>query len=300
MQFIEKIVKEICDENDIKFEEFCDGFCIRLSKNNKLTYIYDSIFEENSSSTYKILKDKSAVYEILSHENIPAVEHFYFYPQKDKYDDFFVTANALLKKYNKLVLKYNEGMSGNNVFLVDNEKTLKLKAMQIINKYNSITISPFYEIKHEYRVIFLNNKARLIFDKVRPFVVGNGIDTIEQLIKQKFKNKIKPDDSIDVKSIPKNGETVLLSWRHNLNFGANPEELNNEKTFKILKKIAQDSAKTLKIKFASIDIVETDENQFKVLEINGSVTTEKFASFSNQNYEKVKSIYKEVVFELLK
>lgn len=300
MRYTESIILEICKDNDIKFESFCDGYCYRLSKNNKFTLIYDNIFEENNSVTYKILKDKAAVYEILSKDKIPAVEHFYFNPQNNELDEFYTIANTLLKKYKKLVLKYNEGMSGNCVFLVDNEKDLKEKSNLILDRYSAITISPFYEIKHEYRVIFLNNEIKLIFDKIRPSVIGDEKSTISELVKKKYTNNIKPDETIKSNYIPNLNEAVLLSWRHNLNFGANPKELKDENVFKILQKIALDSAKTLKIKFASIDIIETADNKYKVLEINGSVTTGKFASFSKENYEKAKAIYQQVILENLK
>lgn len=74
MRYMENFVRKICNEENITLETFYDSYCMKLSKGNKLTYIYDNVFENNSSAVYKILKDKSAVYELLSKHNIPCAK----------------------------------------------------------------------------------------------------------------------------------------------------------------------------------------------------------------------------------
>lgn len=297
MTGINEIVKNICLEENIDVELFCDGYCLKLSKNNKSTFIYDNIFEENSSATYKILKDKSALAEILLKKNIPTVEHFYFC--KNLNTDNLKQMQKLLKKYKNLVLKYNEGMSGIDVYKINNSYELETVSEKILSKYNSLTISPFYEIEHEYRVVMFNGETKLIFDKIRPYVVGNGIDTIEILLSKNNLQNLKIDKNIDSSFVPKKDEKVILSWRHNLNFGATPKVITDKDICEKLTKLAKSACDELNIKFASVDIVETKNHELKILEINGSVTMGKFASFSEQNMKLTKEIYKQVILDKL-
>lgn len=290
---IEKIIREICHEEGIHVDTYCDAYCLKLSKNNKITFIYDSIFENNSSAVYKLLRDKSAVSEILSQQSIPTVEHYYFYSNTANFNDIKLKLEQLFRKYKKLVIKHNEGMSGKDVYLIETESELERLSSLIFQKYNSLSVCPYYKILHEYRIIFLNGQVKLIFDKIRPNVIGDGLHNIEELAKQKKYNYI--DKNIDPKHIPQKNQSVILSWRHNLNYGAIPEIIQDEDLISKLSLLAQKAAKELNVNFASIDIIQTESNDFRVLEINGSVTLNKFASFSSKNHEIAKSIYKEAI-----
>jgi len=296
MYFFEQVLNEVCSENGITLKKYCDGYCYKLSKNNKFTFIYYNVFENNGASIYKILKDKSALYELLTSSGVPCVEHFYISKQESKTSKKLI---LFLDKYKKLVVKHNEGMSGNNVYLVLDEKSLNEISAKIIDLFGAVSISPYYQIKHEYRVVVLNNNVELVFDKIRPFVIGNGIDNLSTLIKQKYPTLRKIDKNLNLDAVPENNQQVLLSWRHNLNFGSVPEVIYDKNIISNLSKIAVSAAKALNINYACIDIIETDKNEFKVLEINGSVTMEKFASFSAENYNKAKDIIKKAVLSNL-
>lgn len=294
MQFFEQSLSEICKENDITATKFCDGYCYKLSKNNKSMFIYNNVFENNGASIYKILKDKSAVFEILTANSIPSVEHYYISPL-DTASSVEAELSSFFKKYGKLVLKHNEGMSGTNVFYVDNYNDLITISNKIIDQFGAVSLSPFYDIKHEYRIVVLNNKVELVYDKIRPTVVGNGKDTLSQLIRANYPNLKTFDKNLNLQSVPAKNEQIILSWRHNLNFGSTPKIIDDKVIIKKLSKIALSAAKTLNINYACIDIIETNSNELKVLEINGSVSMGKFASFSKQNYQTAKGIIQKAI-----
>lgn len=300
MRYMEDFVREICNEENITLETFCDSYCIKLSKNNNVTFIFDNIFENNSSAVYKILKDKSAVFELLSKHNIPSAEHYYYYSPSSINETTLKSIQNLLKKHKMLVIKPNEGTNGTNVLIVKNINEFINLSNQIFKNSKSLTVSPFYDIKHEYRVVMLNGKIKLIFDKIRPFVIGNGKDTIETLTKNTYKNQIKIDKDIKLNYIPKLNEKITLSWRHNLSFGAIPKIVTNAETIQKITDIALKSYNLLHFKFASVDIIETADEKYQVLEINGSVCMGKFASFSKENYNLAKDIYKQAILDNLK
>ena len=297
---LEKIYKEICHEENILLDSFCDSYCIKLSKDNKFTFIYDNIFENNPSSLYKILKDKSAVYEILSKQNIPCIEHFYLYSKAGVDKETENTLQKHLKTYKKLVIKHNEGMSGNFVFYIDNSNDLISKSKTLFKKFNSVCISPFYDFKHEYRVIILNQDIKLIFDKKRPYIIGDGKNTIKQLAALKYGNQITLDKTINPLMVAKPNQHITLNWKHNLCYGAKPEVVTDKQLISKISKLALDASKALKINFASIDVVQTQDKILKILEINGSVSMGKFASISEENYTLAKEIYRQAILDLFK
>lgn len=295
---IEKIIREICLEEGLNIESFCDSYCLKLSKNNKSTYIYDSVFENNSSAVYKLLRDKSAVAEILSKQNLPVAEHYYFYSNSPSDIKIQQKLDLIFEKYKKLVIKHNEGMSGKDVYFIETKEDLKNLSTMIFQKFNALSVSPFYNILHEYRVVYLNGKVKLVFDKVRPEIIGDGKHTVKELSKQSNYNYI--DKNINPNFVPSVNQKLTLSWRHNLNYGAIPKVVQNKDLINKLSLLAKKASDALKIKFASIDIIQTDKNDFKILEINGSVTMGKFAEFSSKNHEVAKVIYKEAIFSNLK
>lgn len=99
--------------------------------------------------------------------------------------------------------------------------------------------------------------------------------------------------------MPKSNEEILLSWRYNLSFGAIPKIVTDKKTIDNITAIALESYNLIQFKFASVDIMETSEGKYQVLKINGSVCMGKFASFSKENYNLVKDIYKKTILDKL-
>ena len=66
MNNFQSIIKEICDEKDIRFELLSKDWIIKLSKNNHTEYIIGMKFPNNSYTSSTICKDKYATYQVLS------------------------------------------------------------------------------------------------------------------------------------------------------------------------------------------------------------------------------------------
>ena len=98
------------------------------------------------------------------------------------------------------------------------------------------------------------------------------------------------DDKVDLKKVPEHNEKVLLNWKHNLGQGASAEVVEGDVLKNKLTSFAKQVSELLKIKFASIDIIETS-GKFKILEINGGIMMEKFSASSPENYQIAKGIY---------
>ena len=302
-----KIIKQICEKNNIELETFSDNWILKLKKNNQCKYIIGYKFGLNVDSNSGICNDKNAISEILTSFNIPNVKHEIF--MSDKYYNFVSKEENLKKMYklleenNELVCKPNEGTGGNFVFHVTNKEQLKNISNDILSRYRSMAISKYIEIKEEYRLVMLNKKVKLIYSKVRPYIIGNGKDTIQELYNRYIieknlleKNCIKREDR---NKILMPYEKYNLEWRHNLGNGSKSnlditEDIKND-----LIKIATEVCNVLDINFASVDIISDGKN-YKILEINSGVMMEYFSRESESNYLIAKEIYEEAILELFK
>ena len=193
-----KMIKDICEEENIDLKSYAGDYIFKLSKNGESRYVYGYKFELNKTSVGSICGDKAGSFEILTDSDVDCVEHEFFIAPSDlMYMDKGGTFKEMveyLEKHEKVVCKPNDGHGGHNVFLVTNKEELETAADKIFSKTRGMAISPYYDIKNEYRVIVLNDTVKLIFSKKRN----------------------------------------TSSWKHNLSEGAVPEIVKDKETIDIL------------------------------------------------------------------
>lgn len=192
---------------------------------------------------------------------------------------------------------------GRNVFKVDNLEELKEKYKKLLSANFAITASPFHNIDTEYRTIVVGDSVELIYGKVRPIVVGNGINTIKELLINFNPNYFKKEEMLEediYNEILPVGKKYEYSWKFNLEGGAN---INMEIPSELKKKIsnmAKYIASKLNIKFGSIDIVLTTNQELKVLEINSGVMMKNFIELHPNGDEIAYKIYKKAIINMFK
>jgi glutathione synthase/RimK-type ligase-like ATP-grasp enzyme len=301
------IIEEICAEQEIQCERFSYDWIFRLTKNERTAHIFGYQFENNSATAQLICTDKCASSEILRSKGIPAVEHFFFISPDDLHyiglEGNWQRMLELLKKYGRLVCKPNEGTGGIDVFQVSSEVELELAVNSVFAHSRSLALSPFYPIDHEYRVILLNDKVKLVFSKTIQCLIGNGRSSFKQLLLEQNPTLLEtiPTGEFNedlLNKIPKSGEKIPLNWKHNLGQGAQPEIITEPALITELSSLALRSAQAVNVRFASVDIICTG-GEFKVLEINSGIMMESFARMNSQNYQQAKSIYLEALKILL-
>jgi glutathione synthase/RimK-type ligase-like ATP-grasp enzyme len=306
-RMIVKIIKEICEEENIDYTSFSYDWILRLCKNNQVGFVFGYNFGANNATSAHICDDKSATSEVLLFTGIPTVEHMFFMSPNNI---FYIGGNGnwsriqrMLEKYGKLVCKANEGNGGNMVFLVENPVQLEDAVHRIFKQHRSMAISPFFHIIKEYRVIVLNGKVKLAYSKNIPFIKGDGKKSIRQLLLEfmtdnellltlEYNEKILGHVLLD-------GEIWNINWKSNLGQGANPELVADRTLLSELSNLAIKAASAISINFASIDIIKTNEG-LKVLEINCGIMMENFIRSTQQNYDIAKEIYRDAVHSMIK
>lgn len=298
-----KIVKEICAEYRIAVRSYSYDWILQLTGNQRTMFIYGYKFPQNNASAEHICNDKAALSDVLEECGIPHVPHFYFmaptHPQYTGPNGDWERLIAIFEQYGPLVCKTNTGSGGRNVIKVETRKNLEQAVFELFSMSHSMAVSPYVRIAGEYRVIVLEEHAEVIYQKQRPFVTGTGTDPIWKLIRQDPDlDGIEADLELDWERIPAAGETVDVSWKHNLGQGAVPVVVPEGSLHHILADLALSCAAALGLRFASIDIIKDNEG-YQILEINSGIMMENFAKSSLQNYQTAKEIYRKAILQYL-
>ena len=91
---------------------------------------------------------------------------------------------------------------------------------------------------------------------------------------------------------------IDISWKHNLSGGAKPDILPKGELYNQIEQLAILSGKAMNINFATIDIIETTDNNLYVLEINSGVCATIFTQLVDNGVEIVKDIYRQAIKKL--
>lgn len=288
-----KIIKQICQERSIQYEELSDDWIIKLTKENRNKFIVGYKFDLNNQATSEICNDKFALYAVLKSEEIPVIEYnILFKNEEDKLEKYFYEYNQ------NVVLKPNNGTCGNNVLHICEYDKLKSEYNKLISKCYSVDICPFYEIESEYRVIYLPTKQH-IYKKVKPIITGDGVHSVKELLIE-FNSEYFGDErnlkneNISADYIPKFGEKIEYEWRFNLSRGAKIADVDDEEK-NILMNMINNIIKVINLKFVSIDIVKLTNNQYMVMEINSGVMMENLVKLQDDGIQIAKSVYGEAI-----
>lgn len=300
---IVRIVREIADKHGWKVQTYSDDWVIEISNNVTRTYIYGYVLPNNNASVNYLAKDKSAMYDVLDHHNIPAVEHKYYLGDISAREGRFVcdmpAILGYLARYGTIVIKDNVGTGGRGVYKASSKAEVEEILDQYATDFESISVSPYLDIDAEYRVIVEDGKCRLAYEKERAFVTGDGKSTIAELATAKYGKTVTIDRDIARDMIVPQGDNVLLNWRHNLGLGAVPSNVDDVTLLHTLYTLASMVVDVVGIQLASVDIVEVN-GKYMILEINGGLMMEKWATASPNNYKTACEIYEHSLLNAMK
>lgn len=295
MNSIQKLITDICESKGIKYTFVSKDWVMIMEKNNITRYLIGYKFDLNNHAVGQICDDKYALFDVLRNFNIPITEYYLLYKNYDREEVL-----KYAKKYNlNMVVKSNTGTCGNDMYHTMNEEDLFFYIDKLLNKHFSISISPFYEIKHEYRSIILNNNIELFYGKEKPIVVGDGKRTIYELLLEfndyYFKN-IEVTEELN--RVLDKDEVFEYNWQFNLSKGSRPFFANDTKLINDIEKLALTVAKKLNLNFVSVDIIELVTGELLVLEANSGVMMENFIQLVENGKEIATNIYSKVIDEM--
>lgn len=166
-------LSEICQEEEIDLRWLSAGWLAYLQKNGLVRQILGYKFDLNSAAASALADDKAHTYNVLALAGLPAVEHQVFYeasnhkPYAEGHNSLADLANYFEAHHHDIVVKPNgEYASGGlGVARLRDLKEAPQKLAEIFRYFWSASLSPFYELVAEYRVVILDGEARLIYRK---------------------------------------------------------------------------------------------------------------------------------------
>lgn len=238
----------------------------------------------------KITGNKQKTKDYLLQKNVPTPEGKSF-GEESKDDDIIQFGKQLGFP---LVVKPVNGHAGIGVIadirtIEELENALGYVRKEL--KYKNLIVEKYFE-GEDYRVFVVGEEVVAITKRYPANVLGNGQETIRQLIKKKNElrlnhpmlssSRIKIDSELKdmltrqnytLDSIPKKDKLVLLKSKNNISSGGDPVDITDEVSDKI-KQIAIEALKAIPdLKNAGVDlIVNETENSAVVLEINAQAS----------------------------
>ena len=169
--FVDAITK-YCSSHGIVCEVQSQGWLIVMRRGDKRRFALGYDLGLNSAIAHRIASDKAATSDVLAMSGLPAIAHTQFStPVLADYapaSGLHEAMHALLRHHPQgVVLKPNEGTSGQLMFKVTGEAELDKAAREIFASRISLAISPFVEIAEEVRVVLIDDVPLAVYAKQR-------------------------------------------------------------------------------------------------------------------------------------
>ena len=280
-------VKKYCERRGITVEIKSQGWFIIMQRGSQRRFAFGYDLGLNSAVTYQIANDKAATAELLETCVVPCVPHTLFLkPELNEYVPPVGSWEAMLGMLAQfkgcVVVKPNQGTSGQHVFKVASKPKLELAVNRIFALNLSVAISPYLEIEDEVRVVVIDHTPRVVYSKRRPSVVGDGKRSLLELalatvpakrLSHVLRGMANDFDRAALDAVPPSGHGCAVNWRHNLDSGAEPVLLEHGETHEACVALAVAAAKAIDLRFGSVDVVRAD-GAWQILEINSGVMME--------------------------
>lgn len=297
-----EIIYEICKNHNIFIEAIDNTSILKLSYNNSTHYIWSRRFDVNSAISAKIADNKFETYKVLDSHCIPVAECikmtrlFTTEYNSSLYSNFCV-CKEMLDKHTAVVIKPNSSYEGYGVFKCTSEKQIEEALITLYSKYKYIVVSPFINVKSEYRAIFFKGEILLIYKKELPFIIADEeMSLLELLLNQtEYRSYIRTIQDEELNKIYSKGEKIYLNWKFNLSQGAFCSLVDEENLYNKLSSLAISAANLIGITFASVDIIIDGDGKMQILEINSGVAMDQFIQKTTNGRKIATSIYEKVI-----
>lgn len=309
-------LRAICGARALTLVEHCDGWVLTLERGARRTHVFGYDFALNTATAQLIAKDKAATSALLLSAGVPAIPHeLHHHPGMAAYVSAAGSWRALgdsFERYGRdVVCKRNEGTGGADVLRVRSERELSAAVQQLFARTRSLCISPFVPITREVRVLVLRGRPLLVYEKLRPAVVGDGERTVLDLALARVQQAPSPADEaalvlaalaaeVDPRAVPAIGEEIVLNFRHNLGQGSTPRDLRaHDPSTAAGVALAARAADAIGISLASVDLVEDLGGNLAVLEINSGIMMESYARVAQDGRRVAVRVYDAIVCDAL-
>lgn len=260
---------EAADYLDIRYKVLVKGLLAKFEHDNRHWFIINAVTPLTPSTTTTICKRKHLTTLVLEKHNIPTPKQQILLSPID--------AIKFYGEYKDIVIKPTQQLGGAGVSILpqNEEQVLKayekaLEETQAKGK-NKVIAEEFIQGEN-YRLLVLDNEVIGAVRRKAAHVIGDSKNTIRTLIslkneqEKKEKGLMKPikidnevilklqRDNLNLESIPKEDQEVILRYNCNLTTGGSTQECMDE-VHQHYKDLAIKAVKAVGSKFGGVDII---------------------------------------------
>ena len=300
--------------NKYNYEYDNDKNIKKCEKNDKNCQIKNYSYHFNTLESVKLVKNKVKTSSLLQKYNIP-VPTYNVININDSLD-FIIQSNEKSNIFFPIIIKPINGTFGIDVFTnLENRDELgkTLSILKNKNKYNEMMFEEFIE-GSVYRIFVFNNKVIDVIKREKPYIIGNGYDSVEILINKRnkalvgegfFETKNIGYDYIEkqgftMRSIVPVHNKVYITNVINMHNGAILERINISSIPQKNIDLFLNVGKILNINCYGLDYISKDitipyiKGKNVILEVNGTPDTEIHTKINNYGNNFFKKIVKNI------
>lgn len=230
-----------------------EGWVLRLERDGKIRWVVGAQFDVNASGAGALAQDKVGTHLALQCVGIASVPHVLV---KHGSCEPLSTVQLQAMFGAPFIIKPLDGAGGHGVQKVANAVEAMVYVHQ--DERTAWAASPYLNIAVEYRVIVLDGKVLLAYQKTEPVEV-DGIRFF------------------------------------NLRLGAVAQDIADEQRLAQVTQIAQKACQEMSLRLAAVDLVLLESGELMVIEVNSSITMEHYAAQSSEYKNRAARVYDAVV-----
>jgi len=299
-------VMAFADARGLALTRLSHDWLLVLSDGTRQHTVFGYDIGLNSATALRVANDKAASFDVLAAAGVPMIEHRLFLePIMHRFTGLPGNWTRILKAFEDfggdVVVKANEGTSGNDVHRVTGSAELERVVHSLLSHCRSIAISPFVPLRAEKRFVVLDGVIELAYAKQRPAATGDGVRTVRQMAAdamnpldaESFSDWLAGMTVAELDLVPEAGEPVSFGWRHNLGQGAraetlDPASVDNQNAAAL----ALSAARAVGLRFGSVDIAEpAGDGVAMVMEVNAGVMLEHYGRQDADARQQVRAIF---------
>lgn len=261
---------EAADSLGIKYSIIVRSLIAKFEVENKHWFIINTVTPLTSSPSATISKRKYLTNLVLSSYDIEV-------PKQEALSSV-IDAIKFFNKYKDIVIKPAQQLGGKGITLLPETEAQVISAFNSayekdMSKGNVKVLGEEFIKGENYRFLVVGENVVGIVWRKAPVVIGNGKDTIQQLIDIKNKERkmlvLKPipiDSEVEVRlknanltldTVPDEGQEITLRYNCNLTTGGTTEECASI-VDPYYRELAVKAVKALDLEFGGVDIIAED------------------------------------------
>jgi glutathione synthase/RimK-type ligase-like ATP-grasp enzyme len=246
-------------------------------------FFYRSTYDINSAGATYVARDKSLTKFFLGGRGYPVLPGHTLFSRDDVPELAY-----------PVMVKANAEAGGAGIERVDSREELGAALDRAFAFGSVVLIEPYVANMRDYRLLVLDGKLLLAYERIPLTIIGDGRSTIRELAPSREDVNLRGHAWSDVLA---EGESLRLLDVANLSQGGNAVEIAPSAE---LTQLAISAARDMNLRFCGVDILTDAGDTRWILELNASPTIHHFATLCELSEERLFAIFERVLLAMVR